>query len=394
MWITWVDPRDGQSGELIYSGRLLESLARAGATVEVLCQSRPGAPARLVDGEPPIHWHRLAPNARPAWASLVSPLPNVAWRASRGVIACELRAQLARECWDWVIIDALHAGWAFADVAAVRARSGGARPRIVYVAHNHEETTRRRLAGGAGGSMLRRLAFARDADKAGMLERRMVDEADLVTAITDDDRDLFARRRGVRPIVVLPPGYDGPRRAMRRFGPDTPRRAVMVGSFHWVAKQMNLDRFVAVADPVFAAAGVELRVVGGGPEALFRRLSRKVRATRFTGPVERIEPHIEDARIAIVPEETGGGFKLKVLDYVFNRLPVACLDGSVAGTPLVAPDSMLSFPTFQALAAGVVAAIDDAAQLERLQARAFDACASRFDWQTRGEALCRAISDL
>lgn len=394
LWVTWVDPREGQSGELIYSAKLSEALARAGATIEVLCLARPGAPERPTHDSLPMRWHRVPPLARPAWASLASPLPNVAWRASRGDIGRALREQLARECWDCVVIDALHSGWALREVAAMRARADGPVPRLVYVAHNHEETTRRRLADDARGSRMRRLAFARDATKAGTLERRLVDEADLVTAITGDDGALFAARRGMRPILTLPPGYDGPRRAARHITGTTARRAVMVGSFHWVAKQMNLERFVAVADPVFAAAGIELLVVGGGPDHFFRRVARNLSATRFTGPVERIAPHLEDARIALVPEETGGGFKLKVLDYVFNRLPVACLEGSVAGTPLAAPDSMLAFGDFRALAEGVAAAIDDCRRLNQLQACAFDLCADRFDWRDRGEELCRAIAAL
>ncbi len=359
-----------------------------------MCFARTGAPEWPAHESLPIRWHRVAPLQRPAWASLASPLPNVAWRASRGGIGRELREQLAREDWDCVVIDALHAGWALRHALASRARGGAGRPRIVYVAHNHEETTRQRLADGAGGGTLRRIALSRDATKAGALERQLVTEADLVTAITAEDRDLFAARRGARPIVALTPGYDGPRRAARRIAPGTARRAVMVGSFHWVAKQMNLARFVAAADPIFDAARVELLVVGGGPDELFRRLRRGARATRFTGPVETVWPHLEDARIALVPEETGGGFKLKVLDYVFNRLPIACLEGSVAGTPLSAPESMLSFRDLTALAAGVVDTIDDCDRLNAIQVCAFDICADKFDWQTRGEMLCLAIAAL
>ena len=37
---------------------------------------------------------------------------------------------------------------------------------------------------------------------------------------------------------------------------------------------------------------------------------------------------------ANMPEELGGGFKLKALDYVFHGLPLAILDDSAAGLPL------------------------------------------------------------
>jgi glycosyltransferase involved in cell wall biosynthesis len=390
--VTWVDPRGGRGGEFLYSAGLLGALAQAGATVEVLCH---GNGVEAQNGDPKLIWHKVpVPTPASTWHSLLSALPNVAWRSSRGGAGGALAAQLARGGWDAVVVDALHAGWALAPIIEGRRRDRGQHPRLVYVAHNHEESTRRRVAAGARGNPMRRFALAVDAEKAAALERRIVAEADLVTAITEEDAARFRAQRDGRPVAVLTPGYDGPRRSATAITPDTPRRAVMLGSFHWVAKRMNLERFLAVADPIFAAAGAELRVVGDGPAEMFPRLRKRCTATRFTGPVDDIAPHIADARIALVPEEAGGGFKLKALDYVFNRLPIAALAGSVAGTPLEPPEAMLEFSTLHDLAEGALEAMDDCARLNRIQERAFTRCADHFDWAARGTELCRAIAEL
>jgi hypothetical protein len=388
-----MDPRGGRGGEFLYSAGLIGALSRAGADVEVLCHdNEASAPSEDSD----ITWHPVpAPPRASTWHSLLSALPNVAWRSSRGGARDALAVQIERGGWDAVVIDALHAGWALAPILHGRPRQpSGRRPHLVYIAHNHEESTRRRVAAGAHGNPLRRLALAVDAEKAAALERRLVDEADLVTAITEQDADRFRVQRDGRPVAVLTPGYDGPRRAFCAITPSTPRRAVVLGSFHWVAKRMNLERFLAVADPIFAAAGAELRVVGDGPAEMFPRLQRRCTATRFTGPVDDVAPHIADARIALVPEEAGGGFKLKALDYVFNRLPIAALAGSVAGTPLKPPDAMLEFSSLRSLAEGAVEAMEDCARLNRIQEQAFTSCADRFDWTARGSDLCRAIAEL
>jgi glycosyltransferase involved in cell wall biosynthesis len=192
--------------------------------------------------------------------------------------------------------------------------------------------------------------------------------------------------------VILLPGYEGRQLPSRRITADLPRRAVVVGSFDWMAKRMNLREFLDVADPMFAAAGVELQVIGDGDRPFLEQLRRELKTTEVTGRVDSVLPYLDKARMAIVAEKTGGGFKHKVLSYVFNRLPIAALDNSIAGVPLTPTESLLTYPDFQALAHGVLSAIDDLELLNRLQERAFAACSGRFDWRSRGEKLFAALA--
>src|SRR4029077_8159836 len=102
--------------------------------------------------------------------------------------------------------------------------------------------------------------------------------------------------------------------------------------------------FVETADPLFAETGAELQAVGSADEAFLQQLREGTVASRFTGTVPDIEPYLDQARIAIVPERNGVGFKLKVLEYVFNRVPVFALNGSFAGVPLGHNESVMLFP--------------------------------------------------
>jgi polysaccharide biosynthesis protein PslH len=122
-------------------------------------------------------------------------------------------------------------------------------------------------------------------------------------------------------------------------------------------------------------------------------LRGKTVATDFTGTVPDVDRYMDEARIAIVPERNGGGFKLKMLDYVFNRIPIFALSGSFAGVPLIHDDSVVLFPDHAALARGVLDAIDDTDRLNRLQERAFVACRDRFDWASRGRQIVSTILD-
>src|SRR5258708_34880358 len=95
---------------------------------------------------------------------------------------------------------------------------------------------------------------------------------------------------------------------------------------------------------MFADAGAELQAVGSAEESFLEQLRHRTVATRFTGTVPDIEPYLDDARIAIVPERNGGGFKLTVLEYGFNRVPVFALTGSVAAVPLSPTGDGLACP--------------------------------------------------
>jgi glycosyltransferase involved in cell wall biosynthesis len=159
-----------------------------------------------------------------------------------------------------------------------------------------------------------------------------------------------------------------------------------------VAKQDNLRKFVELADPRFAQAGISFDVIGDVPSNLLDELKPKVQATRFLGFVDAVAPYFAASRIAVVPEQIGGGFKLKFLDYFFARVPVAAMNEAAAGLPEAIRDALIGARTLEELVDGIVANIDDLSRLNALQADAYSAASGLFDWSTRGESLLGDVS--
>ncbi|HEX6958799.1 MAG TPA: glycosyltransferase family 4 protein [Ferrovibrio sp.] len=389
LWVTYADPEPRHNGQYVYSGGLIDALAGSGARVDVVGLARPGQSASTKRSTDAVRWWLADFQAKPSWMSLLSPLPHVADRGRTPALQRMLASRLASETPDVIVFDGISAAWALRPVLKCY-NGAGRRPKLVYVSHNHETSLRPEVARGQQNPIKRQI-LQYDAAKAVMLERALLDTVDLVTAITAEDRKLYLQQKIRCPIEVLPPGYDGDRLDERRITQDLPRRAIIVGSFDWIAKRMNLEEFISIADPLFAEHGAELQVVGSAEAEFLKRLRQRVHATQFTGAVEDIDPYMRQSRIALVPERHGGGFKLKVLDYVFNRMPILALYGSVAGVPLQQEDSILLYPDLEALARGVLRVIDDCDRLNRLQDRAFASCQDAFDWPSRGRQLMNAI---
>ena len=388
LWLTRLLPYPPSfGGDFIYSSHLIESIARAGVEVTVLCTDNGGRPPAVAG----VGWRVAPASGRRAAFSLGSPLPAIAYRSSTKALEGRLRDTLSDQVWDAVVFDNVATGWA---LDLITQAVGSQRPAFVYVSHNHEESVRRQLASKYKGSPVQRWGLSFDALKARLLERRLVDAADLVTVNTREDESLFRERAPEKSFLVVTPGYDGAVNPKRRFTTDLPRRAVLVGSFGWIGKQQNLLAFLRAAAPRFRAAGAEIEVLGSMPSSFARELRDKFPRVRSTQPAGGLAPYLRRARIGVVPEEIGGGFRHKVLEFVFNRVPVAAVSGCVAGTPLLPGESILEYADLPSLAEGVLQVMDDFDLLARMESAAFDACSDRFDWSDRGEILAHALAEL
>jgi Glycosyl transferases group 1 len=192
--------------------------------------------------------------------------------------------------------------------------------------------------------------------------------------------------------LALTPGYTGWVASERRITPSTPRRVIIMGSFQWVVKQESLVRFVAIADPIFKEHGIELDIIGDVPQELLSTLRTRCRATCFHGFVTDVAPFFARARIAVVPDSIGGGFKLKFLDYIFGRVPVATVSQAAAGLPEELRRTMLSNDSLDGLIREIVSQIDRLDELNRMQESAFRFGKEGFRWSARGERLQHAIA--
>jgi len=384
LWLARTLPFPWTAGDRIYTAKLASALAGAGAEVtfagfaaEVPAQRVPGITWQIVPG---------APRAR--LPALASAMPLVAARHDTATYRAAL-ADLAKQGpWQAVVVDQYGMGW----VLRHRHLFEGSRPVFVFVTHDHEESVTEMQWRDSSASPGKRLYLAQNWLKTRWFERWIARQSDLVTTITQSDAALFGANAPGVTMLPLVPGYDGVRVAQREITPETPRAVVLFGSYRWSAKQANLRIFLDKADPVLARAGVTIQVVGDMPDDLRRALEGRYKAARFTGFVEDPAPYLAGARMAVLAEPIGGGFKMKLLEYVFNRVPVAALSACASGLPDSVRAEMLLEPELDGLLERVLQRIDDMPSLNAQQRRAFTAAEHAFDWGERGQRLLDAIA--
>jgi glycosyltransferase involved in cell wall biosynthesis len=379
LWLSRDVPYPALSGRRVYTAGLTEALAEAGVDVHGLgldddTDHEVRTRARWVAAG------RAAPVS--AGRRLLSRWPAMAVNCMTPAYRRALGAALQQQRWDVAVVDHLQMAWAMTGVEAAGVP-------LVYVSNNHEASTRRSIARHRPWYDPTKLPLAFDAWRAEAAELQLENRSQLVTAITEVDAQAH-RAAGATNVIVLPPGHA---RAMQ-VPPATSRQrvAVVLTNLDWHVKRTNLLDFLRVGDQVLAAADVELRIVGPAPREFVERQAGAWRSARFVGAVEDVVTELAHASVGVVSEREGGGFKLKTLDYIFSDVPMAVLEGSVAGLPL-RPGTDFAVATSElALAHEIVRLVDAAAdERTRMATTARERCRTEFSWSSRGVTLAAAL---
>jgi hypothetical protein len=383
LWIAGRVPSPLFSGDALYSAGLLTALSRTErAAVTVVGTRRENRPIddRLLSLPGTVFSDAPWPR-RFGLLSLLTSLPRDAYSLAPPSLGATL-AQLLNQRWDWIVFDHARSA-AFLPTVLQQRRQAS----ICYVAHNAEGKIRPEIAKDFTNP-LRRSIMRWDAEKYRRLEQRIVDVADSILCITEADAAYFALSG--ESTFVVPPIYLGTVAPRDRIEPTRPRSILLLGSFEWVAKQRNLEHIVRTLLPILKSRKVTLDVVGNVPADIKARYAHERPNLVFHGPVADLPGVLAKSRGGLVAETLGGGFKLKLLDYAFARLPIFGLRMAVDGTTPDEQSAMYLADTMEGLADSIVDGIDDLAALNYNQAKLFELMSDRFGLK-RGTERLRGI---
>jgi glycosyltransferase involved in cell wall biosynthesis len=230
----------------------------------------------------------------------------------------------------------------------------------------------------------RRLAYALDARRLPVYERRVAAEFEIVSLASEADRAfLFGAADTVdERIMVVPNGVDLPHREPPAQSSRQPGEIAFVGN---LASLQNFDAawfFARRVLPLVRARRPDalLRIIGPLRPGAARRFAA-LSGVRVEGVAPSLEAALATARVGICPVRVGAGMQNKVLDYFAHRLAVVCSPIALRGLNAPRADEhVLIADTPGEWAAQVIRLLDDEALAQRLADAGRALAGERFRW--------------
>jgi glycosyltransferase involved in cell wall biosynthesis/aminoglycoside phosphotransferase (APT) family kinase protein len=248
-----------------------------------------------------------------------------------------------------------------------RALADTARAALVYEMHDDEAAVARTIGKAEW-----------ECRQAAVLQAAAVATADAVVAFTRRDADLATALRATK-VHVVPCGVEpGPTPVREQ---ETSGSAAFVGNLFYEPNARAAAFLRTRLAPALAPRGGSVDVYGRYPRAL--RALGIGSTVRLHGPVPDLPSALSTAQVGLAPLDSGGGMKLKVLQYMAAGLPVVGTAEAFAGLPDPGAFALVSTaPSMDDMPALVARLQDDASLRRRLGAAGRRLVETEFSWAT------------
>jgi len=149
-----------------------------------------------------------------------------------------------------------------------------------------------------------------------------------ITTITEEDAVNI--KQYADKITVIKPFYDC-RNINKNIILNDRMECLIVGSFNWKIKQENLMALLNEFHVSNRPKNFEIIIAGTMPDFFSKLITSSFEFVTLRLNYSSLDDLVNISRLAIAPDQIGGGFKLKILDYFYLGLPVFGLKGSMNG---------------------------------------------------------------
>lgn len=222
------------------------------------------------------------------------------------------------------------------------------------------------------------------------LEALIVQQYDVVTAVSQQDGQQLAKLGGPADIVVNPIGLDLAGRQQQDTAPRDAATLVFLGRMSYGPNADAVRYFMQIFPAVRAAVPqARFLVVGGEPPPDIQALNNQDGVT-VTGYVPDLNTYLATGTVFVLPMRQGGGIKIKALEAMAAGIPIVAtpagaegLDAAVDGRDLLIARTTAEF------AAKTIAMLQDNALRQRIADNARRMVWQRYDSATNVAQLER-----
>jgi polysaccharide biosynthesis protein PslH len=256
---------------------------------------------------------------------LTSHEPYLLKKYCQPVVRSRLRSLLQEETPDVIVCDFL--------VTAGAIPWDWPGPKVLFT-HNVEAVIWRRHYEVARNPLWKSVSW-REWKRTAAAERRYLQKADHVLAVSNNDRDAFAKLLPPEKISVIPTGAD-----TEFFKPseenEMPNSLVFTGSLDWLPNEDGILYFVNEILPLVRRElpDATLCVVGRRPSRRLRELVCRTPNIELTGWVEDVRPYVAQRSVYVVPLRIGGGTRLKIFEAMAMEKAIVSTSIGAEGLPV------------------------------------------------------------
>ncbi len=238
-------------------------------------------------------------------------------------------------------------------------------------------------------SPIRKLLFWWQKRTFARYERIMSPKFNVVTCVSEIDRDLLQQVCPDLNIEVIPNGVDTSLYQPNHAAEES-ATLIYTGSMDWYP---NEDAVVYFADEIFPKIqsehpDVQFYIVGKSPTEWVEQLAG-LPGVIVTGRVDEIKPYIGRATVYVVPLRIGGGTRLKILEAAAMGKAVVSTQVGAEGLHLVDEEAIFIADDPSHFADAVNRLIADPALRRQIGEGARQHVEAEYDWQRIGERLHR-----
>jgi len=308
------------------------------------------------------------------WAlfrSWFSALPVDLWKARVPALRNEVSLLLEKEKFDICVADFLF--------AVPNIPFGGEVP-LVFFAHNVEYMIWKRLCEN-DTSLLRSLLLSIEWRKVRRYENKACRIADLIVAVSPEDRDLLTANIPESNACAISTGVD-----IDYFRPmgtaEVQAELVFTGSMDWHPNEDAILYFIKEILPLIRKDHpmVSLTVVGRNPSLQLIKEAFKY-GVRVSGTVSDIRPYVANAAVYIVPLRIGGGTRLKIFEALAMGKAVVSTRVGAEGLPLENGKHFMCADEPEHFAQAVVSLLQDPGRRREMGAAGRELVAGHYSWE-------------